>query len=614
MVRDHAGTSDPAVDDAFYCMYGEEGANSMTASKSLYGNDTQSPTVPHFGTVQQDFNLATGHLAATPSSLEITLVPGSTGSQTLTLQNVGGVAVNWEVKELPGHVSAPSGNLFAKKGAAPGLTKAQMMTRAFRQERAEEADEAKGERIVLSLDDEKDMEAKARKRSGKEAKPNLPMLSSAGRGESRILPMDAWPPSGPVQLFVDDGVAEDSIGLTGGGTFVWLNRFTPNAGDFPFLLDQVSVIFNNTVAVGDNMELVIWADTDGDGDPGTGATFLYSENVTVQNNDFATWNNYTLASPVLCAGPGDVLVGLVNRSGFAGYSDYPAAIDETASQGRSWIGAYSAGSPPDPPTLPSDSLWGTIDSFGLAGNWTVRASGYPADIPWIDEVPKDRDRRGGGEPERYGQLRHDGPGERRLPRDAVLHQLHALRSTQRARNAARPRTGGRDLQCGPHVGPGSDLRPNFTGSATGGIPPYTYSWDFGDGSPHSTAQNPAHVYYLGGTFTVVFTATDSGGHSDSATMTMDVTPPNVEIMTFFMDDGGACQVRPNRMTGEDPVEHLLGALRGQLQRNGAGLQQRRDILQRAGRSQHVLPQLRPRPAPGMGLHLSVGGAVLLSAV
>jgi hypothetical protein len=199
------------------------------------------------------------------------------------------------------------------------------------------------------------------------------------------------PQSSPqaVDLVLDDGSAEDSIGLTGGGQFVWLNRFTPLAGDFPFQLTQVQALFNTTVAVGDEMQVVIYSDTDGDGDPGTGAVLLYNETFTVQYNDFATWNLFDLTDPVLLEGPGDVLIGFVNRSGGAGYSDYPAAIDQNTLAYRSWIGAYSAGDPPAEPPLPSDSLWGVIDDFGLPGTWTIRGVGEPAnqDIPWLSEAP-----------------------------------------------------------------------------------------------------------------------------------------------------------------------------------------------------------------------------------
>ena len=50
---------------------------------------------------------------------------------------------------------------------------------------------------------------------------------------------------------------------------------------------------------------------------------------------------------------------------------------------------------------------------------------------------------------------------------------------------------------------------HFTGSGTGGTPPYTYDWDFGDTTADSSQQNPTHVYTGPGYFNVTLTVTDS---------------------------------------------------------------------------------------------------------
>jgi hypothetical protein len=47
-------------------------------------------------------------------------------------------------------------------------------------------------------------------------------------------------------------------------------------------------------------------------------------------------------------------------------------------------------------------------------------------------------------------------------------------------------------------------------------------WDFGDGSAHSTAQNPSHVYSYAGNYTVKLTATGEYA-SDSETRTDYIT-------------------------------------------------------------------------------------------
>jgi PKD repeat protein len=66
---------------------------------------------------------------------------------------------------------------------------------------------------------------------------------------------------------------------------------------------------------------------------------------------------------------------------------------------------------------------------------------------------------------------------------------------------------------------------NFYGSATGGAPPYSYSWNFGDGSPTSNLQNPTHSYSTTGTKTVVLTVTDSCSSTDTDTIQITVNPP-----------------------------------------------------------------------------------------
>ncbi|MGD8706530.1 MAG: PKD domain-containing protein, partial [Syntrophobacterales bacterium] len=44
----------------------------------------------------------------------------------------------------------------------------------------------------------------------------------------------------------------------------------------------------------------------------------------------------------------------------------------------------------------------------------------------------------------------------------------------------------------------------FQATATGGVPPYTFLWDFGDGNT-STVPSPSHMYMMPGSFTVTVT-------------------------------------------------------------------------------------------------------------
>jgi PKD repeat protein len=56
----------------------------------------------------------------------------------------------------------------------------------------------------------------------------------------------------------------------------------------------------------------------------------------------------------------------------------------------------------------------------------------------------------------------------------------------------------------------------FTGSATGGTPPYTWGWTFGDGGT-STLQSPIYTYAAAGTYTALLTVTDAAQRTATAT-------------------------------------------------------------------------------------------------
>ncbi|HEC81783.1 MAG TPA: PKD domain-containing protein, partial [Thermoplasmatales archaeon] len=65
----------------------------------------------------------------------------------------------------------------------------------------------------------------------------------------------------------------------------------------------------------------------------------------------------------------------------------------------------------------------------------------------------------------------------------------------------------------------------FYSSATGGKPPYTYYWDFGDCSNTVTEQNPTHVYSTAGTYTVTLTVIDTESNTATDTTTVTVNEP-----------------------------------------------------------------------------------------
>jgi uncharacterized repeat protein (TIGR01451 family) len=203
----------------------------------------------------------------------------------------------------------------------------------------------------------------------------------AGACLAALLVAVLHPPAAHAQipLVLDDGGMENQIGVNVGGAtyqFMWFNRFSPAVASYPFQLDQVSIFWpaEGGAKVGDAIELVVFEDTDGD--PTNGATLLGFYNVTVQIA--GDWDDYSLTPPIVLSGPGDVLIGAINRFVVSGVtpSNYPAALDETASQGRSWV-AWWTGDPPDPPALPPDDVIEVIDNRGSPGNWMIRGRGIP---------------------------------------------------------------------------------------------------------------------------------------------------------------------------------------------------------------------------------------------
>jgi hypothetical protein len=215
---------------------------------------------------------------------------------------------------------------------------------------------------------------------------------SEWRFEERIaLPLAPDLPADlPVQLILDDDSIEGAFGVTDptglDRQFLWFNQFALD-GFSQVQLEEIWVLFLDGagVAPGDAVELVAFHD--GDGDPATGATFLGSWNETVQVVDGATFSVYPLPEPLDLPLGGNVLIGVVPRfieSGVTG-STLPAALDTTASQGRSWVAIWT-GDPPSPPTLPPDLFLDRVDVL-TPGNFAVRAFGtvQPViDVPTLD--------------------------------------------------------------------------------------------------------------------------------------------------------------------------------------------------------------------------------------
>ncbi|MFN2615926.1 MAG: PQQ-dependent sugar dehydrogenase [Thermoleophilaceae bacterium] len=138
------------------------------------------------------------------------------------------------------------------------------------------------------------------------------------------------------------------------------------------------------------------------------------------------------------------------------------------------------------------------------------------------------------------------------------------------------------------------LTVNFDGSGSSDLDgdSLTYSWDFGDGSPPSTAPSPTHIYADGGSYQATLTVDDGRGGSANAGVGIDVANPPVS---------------PAPSTGHQP-----GARLAPRDRSGptfwfdprSGLAARRGILSGTARDSSGLTRLavalgrRSRRGPG----------------
>jgi hypothetical protein len=343
----HAG--DAANGDSYGWDVGIDGTTLLVGSQATVGaNPFQgsayfyTPTDPPIAVIA-------------PASLSFTLAPGATGDATLSIGNTGGSDLTFAIAEAA--------------AAAP--------------------------RIVLRIGDASTPAAPSQHRPG--------AIGTGGmRGPRAAAPWAPRDADGALTFVLDDGTYEDTIGfndqVSTESAAIWLNRFTPPAGTGAFTIDSISILWpdnGNGTLVGKDVDLVAYYDADGDGDPSNAVRLGDDMPVTIASLD--AFIDYTVNFAV--PGDGDVYVGFENTYALGGSTPilYPTAIDEdSGSQDRSWVAGMGQGDP-DPDTLGNNDQLGTIDSFGLPGNWLIRATGVagggggdcsnPSDVPWLSESP-----------------------------------------------------------------------------------------------------------------------------------------------------------------------------------------------------------------------------------
>jgi hypothetical protein len=213
---------------------------------------------------------------------------------------------------------------------------------------------------------------------------------SDGRPITSVRWWGSQTPAFPV-FRVDDGGAENAIGVNDGvrgGTFGWANRFTNTSGG-PLTITTIEVAFGTPggstgVTIGNAVDAVIWLDAAATGNMINATPLIrWSLPGGVHANDGVTLAIHTVPSGgVVVPAGADFYVGCGDvQSQIDGVVRFPAAIDQTPPLAvRSW--AYFPANIADPfsENLAGQTI-GTIDSFGLPGNWLIRAGGDPAPTP-----------------------------------------------------------------------------------------------------------------------------------------------------------------------------------------------------------------------------------------
>lgn len=105
----------------------------------------------------------------------------------------------------------------------------------------------------------------------------------------------------------------------------------------------------------------------------------------------------------------------------------------------------------------------------------------------------------------------------------------------------------------------------FNGTASGGIPPYTFAWGFADGTPHSAVRNPTHTFVDAGTYTVTLWLTDTDGGNATSTTTVVVSAPPASLAALIagptaleVDTTATFQVNVTGGTGGDLISWNFG--------------------------------------------------------
>ncbi len=87
---------------------------------------------------------------------------------------------------------------------------------------------------------------------------------------------------------------------------------------------------------------------------------------------------------------------------------------------------------------------------------------------------------------------------------------------------------------------------SFNSTINGGDAPFTYEWNFGDGSPTIDVVAPDHSYTVAGQYTATLTVTDNNGDTASDSIQIDIASNDVPAVTASVDsDTGTAPLTVN---------------------------------------------------------------------
>jgi N-acetylneuraminic acid mutarotase len=204
----------------------------------------------------------------------------------------------------------------------------------------------------------------------------MPRLLSASQVRSPVLPrvhrlLRTLLPN--AVYMIDDGTAEDAVGLTNGGDIICLNTFAVIPGSETIahiIIAWGTPVFPDPSLNGLPYTVALWSDPNGDGSP-TDAVLLTTASGVVANQGTDTFIDTAITPTTITTANFFVGFVITHVTG-----QFPAAFDETPPtfSNTSWVaGSNTAGGGNIMNLNDNDIPVSTIESNGLVGNWLIRA-------------------------------------------------------------------------------------------------------------------------------------------------------------------------------------------------------------------------------------------------